>query len=118
MSFASGVVVTGGGSCVRVCVCAYKYGTRGAHIAGRCLFSLRVRVRVCLCAFRSFVVVIEGATTTTFCRLEQRLDFALFTELANHAQKLEHLVAVTQAKLCGAHLGRAGNEETDTQMVP
>lgn len=57
MLFASGVVVTGGGSCVRVCV--YKYGTRGAHVAARCLsfrFSLRVRV----CVFRSFVVAIEG----------------------------------------------------------
>ena len=45
---------------VCVCVCVYKYGTRGAHLAGRCLF-LCVRVRVCLCAFRSFVVVIEGS---------------------------------------------------------
>ena len=34
MLFASGLVVTGGGSCVRVCVC--------------------------VCVFRSFVVVIEG----------------------------------------------------------
>ena len=38
MLFASGLVVTGGGSCVRVCVC----------------------VCVCVCVFRSFVVVIEG----------------------------------------------------------
>lgn len=61
MLFASGVVVTGGGSCVRVCVCIST--GHAAHTSRGDAFFLcvRVRVRVCLCAFRSFVVVIEGS---------------------------------------------------------